>query len=82
MSENKLTLKTLSYEESRTEYFSRKIKQLERELKWWSCQKPGKQYSERAIYESCSDVGAEISYMNDALNALNGGGEDGRPSEG
>lgn len=68
MAEFKVT--SISYEESRTKYFQDRIKALERKLDWWCKQEPYTRYGSMEIERHCSELGAEISYLRDAMNAL------------
>lgn len=68
MAEFKVT--SISYEESRTKYFQERMKTLEGKLEWWCNQERYKRFSGRRIDRECSELGAEISYLRDAMNAL------------
>ena len=62
----------MGYEESRLEFFEEQKKLHEQKLHWWMHQKPYKQYSPNVIYEKCSEHGAAISYLEDAIRAFGG----------
>ena len=60
----------MGYEASRLEFFEEQKKLHEQKLRWWKHQKPCKQYSSIYIHEKCSNHGAAIQYLSDAINAL------------
>lgn len=61
-----MTIKVMSYEECREDFFVKLIKHAENKIKYWKRQKG---YC-CEIQENLENAGAEISYCQDALNAL------------
>lgn len=61
-----MTIKVMSYEECREDFFVNLIKHAENKIKYWKRQKG----YHCEIEENLSNAGAEISYCQDALNAL------------
>ena len=61
---------SMSYKESRLEYFKVVRERRKKTLHWWKYQKPGKQYSQQTIHGMCSDLGWEISYLDDVIQML------------
>jgi hypothetical protein len=65
------TLKTITYEEARHDFFLKKKHEAERKLEWWK-----KRLSKRMalstmhIDQKCADLGWEINFYDDALKAL------------
>lgn len=66
----------LTYDETRTQYFVAMLKHKETELATWERIKESIPHSMRdshtmsKIEEKCSELGWEISFIRDALNAL------------
>lgn len=69
------TIIVLNYEDSRLEFFREQRKIHEQKLHWWKHQNPFKQFDPYIIHQKCSDHGAAISYINDAIEALKQEGE-------
>lgn len=67
-----MTLKTVSYEQARLEYFQEQKRACERKLHWWKHQKPYKQYDPITIQEKCSDFGQKIAFYEDAIEQFGG----------
>ena len=65
-----MTIRAMSYAESRLDYFKRKAAKCRKTLHWWKYQKPGKQYDEKTIHRMCSELGSEISYLDDVIAML------------
>lgn len=65
-----MTIREVTYAESRLDYFKRKAAKCRKTLWWWQCQKPYKQYDAQTIWEMCSEVGREISYLDDVIELL------------
>jgi hypothetical protein len=65
-----MTIRAMSYKESRLEHFKATREKREKTLHWWKYQKPGKQYDEQTIHGMCSDLGWEISYLDDVIEML------------
>lgn len=63
-------IREVTYAESRLDYFRRKAEKCRKTLWWWKYQKPGKQYDEQTIHGMCSDLGREISYLDDVIETL------------
>ena len=61
-----MTIKVMSYEECREDFFVNLIKHAENKIKYWKRQKG----FHCEIEENLSNAGAEISYCQDALKAL------------
>ena len=61
-----MTIKEMSYEECRKDFFLSLIKHAENKIKYWKRQKGYR----CEIDENLSEAGEEISYCQDALNAL------------
>lgn len=66
---------SITYEQSRLEFFESLKKHHERQLNWWKNQKPyhkgHKHYDPMNIYDQCSYHGAAIQYCEDAIKAFN-----------
>ena len=60
----------MSYAESRLDHFKALRERRRKTLHWWKYQKPGKQYGQQTIHEMCSDLGREISYLDDVIALL------------
>ena len=60
-------IRAMSYKESRLEYFKVVREKRKKTLHWWKYQKPYKQYDAQTIQEMCSEVGREISYLDDVI---------------
>jgi len=65
-----MTIRAMSYAESRLEHFKAVREKRKKTLHWWKYQKPGKQYSQQTIWEMCADLGNEISYLDDVIAML------------
>ena len=65
-----MTIRVVPYKEARLEHFKATREKREKTLHWWKYQKPGKQYYEQTIQEMCSDLGWEISYLDDVIEML------------
>lgn len=65
-----MTIRIVPYKESRLEYFKNKAGRCRKTLFWWKHQKPYKQYDAQTIQEMCSEVGREISYLEDVIKML------------
>jgi len=66
----RMTIRIVPYKEARLDYFKRKSAKCRKTLWWWQWQKPGKQYSQLTIEGMCSDLGWEISYLDDVIAML------------
>ena len=65
-----MTIRAMSYAESRLEHFKATREKRKKTLHWWKYQKPGKQYYQQTIQEMCADLGNEISYLDDVIELL------------
>ncbi len=65
-----MTIRAMSYAESRLDYFKRKSAKCRKTLWWWQWQKPNKQYSQTTIHDMCNEIGREISYLDDVIAML------------
>ena len=65
-----MIIRATSYAEARLDYFKQKAAKCRKTLWWWQCRKPGKQYDEQTIHGMCSDLGWEISYLDDVIEML------------
>ena len=65
-----MTIRAISYKESRLEHFKATRERRKKTLHWWKYQKPYKQYDQQTIQEMCADVGTEISYLDDVIEML------------
>ena len=63
-------IRAVSYKESRLEHFKAVREKRKKTLHWWKYQKPYKQYDLQTIQEMCSEVGREISYLDDVIEML------------
>ena len=63
-------IRAMSYAESRLEHFKSVREKRKKTLHWWKYQKPHKQYDLQTIQEMCSDLGREISYLDDVIAML------------
>lgn len=63
-------IRSIPYKESRLYYFKRKAAKCRKTLWWWQWQKPGKQYDAQTIQDMCSELGREISYLDDVVDLL------------
>ena len=63
-------IRAMSYKESRLEYFKVVREKRKKTLHWWKYQKPYKQYDAQTIQEMCSELGREISYLDDVVAML------------
>lgn len=71
-----MTIRAVSYEESRLEHFKAVREKRKKTLHWWKYQKPYKQYYPITIQGMCSEVGREISYLDDVIEMLEKEGEE------
>lgn len=65
-----MTIRAMSYAESRLDHFKALRERRRKTLHWWKYQKPGKQYGQQTIHGMCSDLGLEISYLDDVIQML------------
>jgi len=65
-----MTIRAMSYAESRLEHFKAVREKRKKTLHWWKYQKPGKEYYEITIRGMCADLGNEISYLDDVIAML------------
>ena len=65
-----MTIRAMSYAESRLDYFRRKAAKRRKTAWRWLCQEPGEQYDQQTIHEICSDLAREISYLDDVIAML------------
>ena len=65
-----MTIRAMSYKEARLEHFKATREKRKKTLHWWKYQKPGKQYSHQTIHGMCSELGSEISYLDDVIAML------------
>lgn len=65
-----MTIRAMSYAESRLEHFKATREKRKKTLNWWKYQKPGKQYSQLTIRRMCSELESEISYLDDVIAML------------
>ncbi len=65
-----MTIRIVPYKEARLEHFKAVREKRKKTLHWWKYQKPGKQYGEQTIHGMCSDLGREISYLDDVIQML------------
>ena len=65
-----MTIRTVSYKKARLEHFKAVREKRKKTLHWWKYQKPNKQYDAQTIQEMCSEVGREISYLDDVIEML------------
>ena len=63
-------IRAISYAESRLEHFKAVREKRKKTLHWWKYQKPGKEYYEFTIRGMCSELGSEISYLDDVIEML------------
>lgn len=67
-------IKAVTYEESRLEFFKNAVEHLERRLKYWTSPKRIYDRSWYEVDEACADIGKKMSYIKDAIEALEGNG--------
>ena len=72
-----MTIRAVPYKEARLEHFKATREKREKTLHWWKYQKPGKQYYQQTIHGMCSDLGWEISYLDDVIQMLENQGVEG-----
>ncbi len=60
-------IRAVSYKESRLDHFKSVREKRNKTLHWWKYQKPYKQYDLQTIQEMCSELGREISYLDDVI---------------
>ena len=65
-----MTIRVMSYKEARLDHFKALRERRRKTLHWWKYQKPHKQYDQQTIQEMCSEVGREISYLDDVIEML------------
>ena len=65
-----MTIRIVPYKEARLEHFKSVREKRKKTLHWWKYQKPYKQYDLQTIQEMCSEVGREISYLDDVIAML------------
>ena len=65
-----MTIRIVPYKEARLDYFKRKAAKCRKTRWWWQCQKPGKQYDEKTIWQMCTDLVNEISYLDNVIEML------------
>lgn len=65
-----MTNRAISYKKSRLEHFKAVREKRKKTLHWWKHQKPGKEYYELTIRGMCSELGSEISYLDDVIEML------------
>ena len=65
-----MTIRAMSYAESRLDHFKSVREKRKKTLHWWKYQKPYKQYDLQTIQEMCSELGREISYLDDVIAML------------
>ena len=63
-------IRAMSYKESRLDHFKAVREKRKKTLHWWKYQKPYKQYDAQTIQEMCSELGREISYLDDVIEML------------
>lgn len=65
------TLKTITYEEARYDFFLKKKYEAEKKLEWWK-KRLSKQMMMSTLHidQKCADLGWEINFYDDALRAL------------
>ena len=65
-----MTIRIVPYKKARLDHFKALRERRRKGLHWWTYQKPGKQYGQQTIHEMCSDLGREISYLDDVIAML------------
>ena len=65
-----MTIRAMSYAESRLEHFKATREKRKKTLHWWKYQKPHKQYDQQTINRMCSGLGQEIGYLDDVIEML------------
>ena len=65
-----MTIRIVPYKEARLEHFKAMRERRRKTLHWWKYQKPYKQYNLQTIQEMCSELGWEISYLDDVIAML------------
>ena len=65
-----MTIRIVSYKEARLAHFKAVREKRKKTLHWWKYQKPGKEYYEFTIRGRCSELGSEISYLDDVIAML------------
>jgi hypothetical protein len=65
-----MTIRAVSYKESRIEHFKALRERRRKTLHWWKYQKPYKQYDLQTIQEMCAELGREIGYLDDVIEML------------
>lgn len=65
------TIKAITYEEARRDFFLEKKHEAERKLQYWK-KRLSKKMQMRTLHidQKCADLGWEINFYNDALRAL------------
>ena len=72
-----MTIRAISYAESRLDHFKSVREKRKKTLHWWKYQKPYKQYDQQTIWGMCADLGNEISYLDDVIAMLEKAGVEG-----
>ena len=65
-----MTIRAVPYKEARLEHFKATREKRKKTLHWWKYQKPGKEYYGLTIRGMCSELGREISYLDDVIAML------------
>ena len=65
-----MTIRAMSYAESRLDHFKTLRERHRKTLHWWKYQKPYKKYDQQTIWGMCADLGNEISYLDDVIAML------------
>ena len=65
-----MTIRAISYAESRLDHFKTLRERRKRTLHWWKYQKPYKKFDQQTIWGMCADLGNEISYLDDVIEIL------------
>jgi hypothetical protein len=71
------TVIAVPYKGSRLEHFKAVREKRKKTLNWWKYQKPDKQYDLKTIQKMCSELGREISYLDDVIEMLEKAGAEG-----
>ena len=65
-----MTIRIVTYKEARLDHFKSVREKRNKTLQWWKYQKPYKQYDLQTIQEMCSELGREISYLDEVIEML------------
>ena len=65
-----MTIRAMSYAESRLDHFKAVREKRNKTLHWWKYQKPYKKFDQQTIWGMCADLGREISYLDDVIEML------------